>query len=151
MTINTKMVFNSQTNFKETLVYKRLLCGHVEKEINIIWYSYRSIIGLVTYWILITSCSRWPHSNRFYTSVSSKFVCVLSTIFAFMVTYKYLEFSGVVSVLNDNKSQFKLSTKEITNSLLYKGIIKVIITCIIQTNDQFLLLSNLVLVDNSII
>ena len=68
---------------------KRLLCGHLERYVIKTQYVTSPIIDLYEYQIILISCSRWPHSNRLYTSVSSKFVCALSTIFVFTVTYIY--------------------------------------------------------------
>ena len=58
------------------------------------------MINLLIYRILITSSSRWPHSNYLYASVRSKFVYVLDTIFIFMVTY-YIQLVFVLSLLID--------------------------------------------------
>ena len=83
-----KIVPNAQTNFEEMLVKKRLLCSHLKQEVIKIQYVTSKIIDLYEYEIILISFSRWPRSNRLYTNVSSKFVCVLSTIFVFMVRYK---------------------------------------------------------------
>ena len=96
------MVLNAQTNFEETLVWKRLLCSHLEQEVIKIKYVTSTIIDLYEYQIILISCSRWPRSNRLYTSVSSRFVCELSTyhfrIYGHIYIYIYAYNKKSVSV-----------------------------------------------------
>ena len=87
VTINMKMVTNVQKDFEQTLANKLLLCGHLEKKVIKIQYVTSSMIDLFEYQFILTSLSRWTRSNHFYTSVCSKFICTLSTIFVFMVIY----------------------------------------------------------------
>ena len=75
------MVPNMQTDFKQTLTYKLLLCGHLEQEVIKIQFMTSLMADFYEYQITLTSYSRWTCSNYFYTSVCSKFVCVLSIIF----------------------------------------------------------------------
>ena len=44
--INTKMVYNTQTNLKQALVYKSLLCSHLEQKVINIDYVTSLMIEL---------------------------------------------------------------------------------------------------------
>ena len=79
-----------QISKERTLVCEALLCCHIEKEVIKIQYLTSSMIDLHAYQTRWTSCERWMCSNHLYTSICSKFVCALSTIFTFMVTYMYM-------------------------------------------------------------
>ena len=64
-----KMVPNVQTDFKQTLANKLLLCGHIEQEVIKIQYVTSSMIDLYEYQVILISYSRWTRSNHFYESV----------------------------------------------------------------------------------
>ena len=63
--------------------------SHLEQEVIKIECVTSPMINLYEHHIILISCSRWMHSNRLYTSVCSKFICTLSTIFVFMVTHTH--------------------------------------------------------------
>ena len=85
--INTKMVYNTQTNFIQALVYKSLLCSHLEQ--NVINIDYVTSLMIEVY-ECISSWTRQMHNNEFYRSVCLKVVFTSGTIFLFMVTNRHI-------------------------------------------------------------
>ena len=52
--------------------FSRLPFHYFVQEVNEIWYPGRTIINLLRYQILLTSCTKWWYTNQLKICVSSK-------------------------------------------------------------------------------